>query len=95
MSHVGLIDFRALACCRATSLPVGKEVEDAAVDSLHPHFNTVQPEVIGLRIDEDFDADQHQKILNAIVVWNFVPERPHPLRGRPGRLLRRAPDQSP
>ena len=66
------------AAAVATSPPAlaqQQEVESAAlINSLYTkHFTTkVQTEVIGLRIDEDFDVDQHQKILNAIVVWNFV-----------------------
>jgi hypothetical protein len=64
------------AAAVATSLPVlAKEVEDAALsNSLYTKnfATTVKAEIIGLRIDQDFDADQHQKILNAVVVWNFV-----------------------
>ena len=64
------------AAAMATSLPLcAQEVESAALaNSLYTKNGTraVQAEIIGLRVDQNFDADQHQKILNAVVVWNFV-----------------------
>jgi hypothetical protein len=60
----------------ATGLPAfAQETESAALsNSLYTkHFaNTAKTEIVGLRIDADFNPEQHQKILNAIVVWNFV-----------------------
>ncbi len=58
------------------SLPVlAQEVEDAALSNSLYTKHAATPgkaEIIGLRIDQDFNAEDHQKILNAIVVWNYV-----------------------
>jgi hypothetical protein len=32
----------------------------------------VQAEIVVLRVDKDFNADQQQKIVNAAVAWNYV-----------------------
>jgi hypothetical protein len=60
----------------AMSLPVhAQEVEDAALSNSLYTKHAATPgkaEIIGLRIDKDFNAEDHQKILNAIVVWNYV-----------------------
>ena len=68
-----------LAClfaAAAAAPPVpAQEVESAAlVDSLYTKHGTraVQAEIIVLRLDQKFDADEHQKIRNAVVVWNHV-----------------------
>jgi hypothetical protein len=59
-----------------TSVPVlAQEVEDAALSNSLYTKHAATPgkaEIIGLRIDQDFNAEDHQKILNAVVVWNYV-----------------------
>jgi hypothetical protein len=64
------------AAAVVTSLLVlAQEVEDAALSNSLYTKNVATPgkaEIIGLRIDQDFTADEHQKILNAVVVWNYV-----------------------
>jgi hypothetical protein len=64
------------ASATTMSPPVlAQEVEDAALANSLYTKNYATPgkaEIIGLRIDQDFTADEHQKILNAVVVWNYV-----------------------
>jgi hypothetical protein len=59
-----------------TSRPVlAQEVEDASLSNSLYTKNAATPgkaEIIGLRVDQDFTAEDHQKILNAVVVWNYV-----------------------
>ena len=56
------------ACPRARGRGRG-----AVQQSLHEaRRDAGKAEIIGLRIDQEFNAEDHQKILNAIVVWKYV-----------------------
>ncbi len=75
-----LASIVALGClcgaATAMSLPLhAQDVQSAALtNSLYTKHSShaVHTEIVRVSVDQKFDAGEHQKILNAVIVWNYV-----------------------